>query len=127
MVLPLPLHDSNRFQCSMLIHVYKIHHPYSPCFTLFLLLYLPVNMTCFTFFPSLFKFYSLCMWLCLGIFPIDTLYFSQSDPSIIPLYPFLTTFRSFQCVSLYLVPIQMQCISILFTITLFFPSSPSLL
>jgi hypothetical protein len=53
---------------------------------------------------------------CLGILPVNILYFNQSHPSITLPYPFLPPhivqqFSLFYC----FVPTQMQCILILFT------------
>jgi hypothetical protein len=75
-------------------------------------------------YPSLFVPVHCSVEFCLGILPVNILYFNQSNPlyyssSPISLYPLL--FNSFQCISLCLVPTQMWCISIL--LSFFFSSS----
>jgi hypothetical protein len=80
---------------------------------------------CFMFLSCL-SLSSVCLWgFCLGILPVDILYFNQSNSphySFSPFFPYPVLFNSFQCVSLCLVPIQMWCSSLLFTLFLFFSS-----
>jgi hypothetical protein len=63
---------------------------------------------------------------CLGILPVHALCLSQSSPlhcTSSPFSSYLVLFSGFQWVSLCLVPTQMWCLSLLFTVFLSFLSS----
>jgi hypothetical protein len=80
---------------------------------------------------SLFRSLFIVQWdFCLGILPVNVLSLSQSNlPLLLPQpFPTILYCSSFQCVLLHLVPTQMWCFPLLFTIFLsFFSSSLSLL
>jgi hypothetical protein len=67
--------------------------------------------------------YSLLQDFHHGISPVNILYSNQDSSHYyfsLPFHLYPLLFNSFQCVLLCLLPPQMQCISILFTIILFF-------
>jgi hypothetical protein len=120
---PSPLHRTiSTISLSTVIHVYKVHWQYSLSFTLFALFAPsgthPGTGLILPSYPSFFKMYVDCSKVvCLGISHRYILYFKQVNllyylPFFYHLVPLL--FNSLQWNSLYSLPTQMQCISILF-------------
>jgi hypothetical protein len=112
---PLSQKLSTDFTVLFSLYMHKVHPPYPPSPPVHLSFPFPLVINPQTFLLlHFFKVYIDCpKGFCLGTSDMYILYFNQINSITFSLLPCL------QCIPLYYLHTQMQCISVLFTIILF--------